>query len=174
MDKNIEVQPDNQIELTADIVAAYVSNNSLPVAGLSELIASVHGALTSLGTPTEPAVAAVEKPTAAQIRKSITDDGLISFEDGRAYKTMKRHLTGRGLTPETYRAKYGLPTDYPMTAPGYSAQRSALAKTAGLGQLRNAVGKAATKATETSEAAPETAKGRGRPRKTAEPVEAEA
>ena len=74
-----------------------------------------------------------EMPSAAQIRKSINPDGIVSFIDGKTYKTLKRHLTSRGLDPKSYRARYGLPADYPMVAPSYAAQRSALAKTIGLG-----------------------------------------
>ena len=168
MDENFEAQPDNHVELTADIVAAYVSNNSLPVAGLADLIASVHRGLTGLGTPTEPAQAEVEKPTSAQIRKSITHDGLVSFVDGKTYKTLKRHLTGAGLDPASYRQRYGLPSDYPMTAPSYSEQRSALAKSLGLGQQRRTGTATGAKVEQTEEAAPEKPKkSPGRPRKTA-------
>ena len=169
MDENIEVQSDNQIQLTADIVAAYVSSNSVPLAGLADLIASVHRGLVGLSTPNEPAKIEVEKPTAAQIRKSITHDGLVSFVDGKTYKTLKRHLTGAGLDPASYRQRYGLPSDYPMTAPSYSEQRSALAKSLGLGQQRRTGTETPKKVAETDEAAPEKTKnGRGRPRKTAE------
>jgi predicted transcriptional regulator len=94
----------------------------------------VHAALVGLGR-NAPAQAepALERPTSAQIRKSVQDDGLVSFIDGRSYKTLKRHLTAHDLTPERYRERFGLPIDYPMTAPGYAAQRSALAKAIGLG-----------------------------------------
>ena len=174
MDENFEAQPDNHIELTADIVTAYVSNNSVPVGGLADLIASVHRGLTSLGTPTEPAPVEVEKPTSAQIRKSITHDGLVSFVDGKTYKTLKRHLTGAGLDPASYRQRYGLPNDYPMTAPSYSEARSALAKSLGLGQQRRTGTVVEEKAAKTEEAAPQKAKnGRGRPRKAAEADAAE-
>ena len=87
----------SEIETVADIVAAYVSNNSVRPSDLPELIASVHAALAGLGAPSGPAVEQVEKPTPAQIRKSITPDGLISFVDGKAYKTLKRHLTKHGM-----------------------------------------------------------------------------
>ena len=174
MDENFEAQPDNHIELTADIVAAYVSNNSLPVGGLADLIASVHGGLTGLRAPTEPAQIEVEKPTAAQIRKSVTHDGLVSFVDGKTYKTLKRHLTGAGLDPASYRQRYGLPNDYPMTAPSYSEQRSALAKSLGLGQQRRTGTDTVAKAAKSDETAPEKAKkGRGRPRKADETETAE-
>ncbi|MBP1181289.1 MucR family transcriptional regulator [Methylobacterium sp. PvR107] len=123
------------IERTVDVVAAYVSNNSLPSAELPALIASIHDALNSIGAgPAAPASETVERPTPAQIRKSIRPDGLISFIDGKSYKTLKRHLTKHGLDPQSYRERYGLPTDYPTTSANYSAQRSALAKSLGLGQ----------------------------------------
>ena len=166
----------NAIELTADLVAAFVSNNNVPLSELAALISKVHAAIAGLGNEAAAEPAGPEKATAAQIRKSITPDALISFEDGKTYKTLKRHLTLRGLTPEGYRAKYGLPADYPMTSASYSAQRSALAHSLGLGQQRRkAFSKAASldemfaktstaqggkaKATEASEAAP---KARGR------------
>jgi predicted transcriptional regulator len=151
------------VDMTADIVSAYVSKNSVRPADLGELIATVHQSLKGLGGPAEPAVEQIEKPTAAQIKKSISADSLISFEDGKPYKTLRRHLTMRGLTPETYRAKYGLPVDYPMTSPAYSAARSKLALALGLGNNR----RAAAKAAEPNEAVSEAPKRRGRPPKAA-------
>ncbi|MBN6823104.1 MucR family transcriptional regulator [Methylobacterium radiotolerans] len=133
-----EAAPTSQldfIERTVDVVAAYVSNNSLPSAELPALIASIHEALNTIGAgPAAPATESVERPTPAQIRKSIRPDGLVSFIDGKSYKTLKRHLTKHGLDPQTYRERYGLPADYPTTSANYSAQRSALAKSLGLGQ----------------------------------------
>lgn len=126
------------VEITANIVGTYVSNNHVQPADFLKLITDVHalvaGALT--GTAAVPASDAeqIEKPTPAQIRKSITPDALISFEDGKPYKTLKRHLGTRGLTPEAYRAKWGLPNDYPTVAPSYVQQRSAIAKAIGLGR----------------------------------------
>jgi predicted transcriptional regulator len=123
------------IERTVDVVAAYVSNNSLPSAELPALIASIHEALNTIGSgPAAPTTESVERPTPAQVRKSIRPDGLISFIDGKSYKTLKRHLTKHGLDPQSYRERYGLPADYPTTSANYSAQRSALAKSLGLGQ----------------------------------------
>ncbi|MCJ2137634.1 MucR family transcriptional regulator [Methylobacterium sp. J-026] len=123
------------IERTVDVVAAYVSNNSLPSAELPALIASIHDALNTIGSgPSAPATETVERPTPAQIRKSIRPDGLVSFIDGKSYKTLKRHLTKHGMDPQSYRERYGLPADYPTTSANYSAQRSALAKSLGLGQ----------------------------------------
>ena len=129
----------NFIELAGDIVAAYVSNNPVPAAELPALIVRVHGAISGLvaGTPTAAGAAPqveVEKPSATQIRKSVRHDGIVSFIDGKLYKTLKRHLASHGLDPRSYRDSYGLPTDYPMVAPGYAEQRSALAKAIGLGQ----------------------------------------
>jgi predicted transcriptional regulator len=152
--------------MTADIVSAYVSKNSVRPADLGELITSVHQTLKGLSGPATPAADQIEKPTPAQIKKSITPDALISFEDGKPYKTLRRHLTLRGLSPEAYRAKHGLPADYPMTAASYSAQRSELARSLGLGSYR----KGQTKAAEPEEAASEAPaepkqKKAGRPRK---------
>lgn len=122
------------IDRAVDIVCAYVSNNSIPASELPELIAGVHRALTPVPAETAPAADEIKPATAAQIRRSITPDALVSFEDGKPYKTLRRHLSARGLTPEEYRRKWGLPHDYPMVAANYAAQRSALAKTAGLGR----------------------------------------
>jgi predicted transcriptional regulator len=134
---NIEHEPtDNTIGLTAELVAAYVSNNNVPVSELSALLANVHAALAGLGNEANAEPAAPEKATPAQIKKSVTPDALISFLDGKRYKTLKRHLTTNGLTMEEYRARYGLPSDYPSTAASYSAQRSELARSLGLGQQR--------------------------------------
>ena len=148
------------IERTVDVVAAYVSNNSLPSAELPALIASIHDALNSIGSgPSAPAAETVERPTPAQIRKSIRPDGLVSFIDGKSYKTLKRHLTKHGLDPQTYRERYGLPADYPTTSANYSAQRSALAKRLGLGQPGRSpsADKAAAPAEEAPAAAPSAA-----------------
>ena len=126
------------LDLTGGIVSAYVSNNSLPAAQLPSLIGNIHAALRGLASraPAEiPApVEVFEKPTPAQVHKSITPDGLISFIDGELYKTLKRHLRRHGLDPYSYRARYELPKDYPMVAPNYAAQRSELAKSIGLGR----------------------------------------
>jgi predicted transcriptional regulator len=119
-------------ELTAAIVASYVERNRLAPSELEALIRSVYGALTALGQEA-PASAPPEKVTAAQVKRSIQPDALISFLDGRPYKLLKRHLNTHGLTPEDYRARFGLPKDYPMTAPGYAAKRSEFAKASGLG-----------------------------------------
>lgn len=121
--------------LTTDLVSAYVANNRMPIAELPALIASVHATLNGLASCAPDAVPqAVERPTPSQIRKSIKPDALISFVDGRAYKTLKRHLATHGLDPDAYRQRYGLPSDYPMVAASYAAQRSELAKSIGLGR----------------------------------------
>src|ERR671913_320037 len=129
-----EAMNSDDTTLTADVVAAYVSHNAVRIAGLPDLIASVHGALQSLKAPQKAEPEKREPPVS--IKKSITSDFLISLEDGRRYKSLKRHLKGRGLTPEQYREKWGLPRDYPMVAPNYAKQRSELAKALGLGQAR--------------------------------------
>ncbi|MDR6815321.1 putative transcriptional regulator [Neorhizobium sp. 2083] len=129
--------PDLLVELTADIVAAYVSNHVVPVSDLSNLIADVHSALSNTSSPA-PVVAAIEKPKPpVPIKKSIEDDYLICLEDGQKFKSLKRHLmTHYNMTPEEYREKWGLPADYPMVAPAYAEARSRLAKEMGLGQRR--------------------------------------
>ncbi|MEQ9469434.1 MAG: MucR family transcriptional regulator [Roseitalea porphyridii] len=123
------------IELTAEIVAAYVSNNSVAANDLPNVISQVHAAL---GGATTTAEAVVEKPTpAVTVRRSIQNDHLICLEDGQRFKSLKRHLmTHHGLTPEQYREKWGLAADYPMVAPAYAEARSKLAKEMGLGQKR--------------------------------------
>ncbi|MCJ2063965.1 MucR family transcriptional regulator [Methylobacterium sp. J-088] len=166
---NVESEHSGHIELAVDIVAAYVSNNSVPSTELPGLIDVVHTALSHLVTTGQGSNGPAEKLTPAQIRKSITRDHIVSFEDGKRYKTLRRHLTLRGLSPEAYRAKWGLPRDYPMTAASYSEQRSELARALGLGQQRrkyNGAGGAAVKelAQVAAKEAPavHTAKARGR------------
>jgi predicted transcriptional regulator len=130
-------QPEHPLDfasITADIVSSYVANNSVHRGDLPTVIASVHAALLGLTTPKQEEC---DKPQpAVSIRKSITPDFLISLEDGKKYKTLKRHLGKLGLTAEEYRAKWGLPADYPMVAPNYAAKRSELARSSGLGQQR--------------------------------------
>lgn len=122
-------------ELSASIVSAYVSNNAVPAAELPGLIKVVRGALTSVlaGVAVLGGEGPVSKLAPAEIKKSITKDGLVSFIDGRTYQTLKRHLTKHGLSADQYKARFGLPADYPMTSPTYSARRSQLAKDIGLG-----------------------------------------
>jgi predicted transcriptional regulator len=125
----------DKVSLSADIVAAYVSRNSVTPNGLPALIESVHSALSRLG-----AEEAVPEPEAlvpaVPIRKSITPSFLICLDDGKKFKSLRRHLGSLGMTPEQYRIKWNLPKDYPMVAPDYAATRSALAKSIGLGHLR--------------------------------------
>ena len=129
------------LEMAGTIVSAYVAHNSLAMSELPGLIGNVHAALSGLGkdAATNPPIAASDKATPAQIRKSITPGALISFIDGKSYKTLKRHLTVHGLDPRSYRERYGLPADYPMVAPSYAERRSALAKAIGLGQPRGGI-----------------------------------
>lgn len=126
---------DAHIEVVADVVSAYVSNNSMRAADLPDFIAAVHASIRSLTKDNvEPAPAAPLVP-AVPIKKSLTQDHLICLEDGKKFRSLKRHLgTVYNMTPDEYRTKWGLPKDYPMVAPGYSAIRSKLAKDIGLGQ----------------------------------------
>lgn len=123
------------VDLATDIVSAYVSNNAVSQSDLARLITDVYGALSSLSlVQTMPAEA--RKP-AVSIKKSVAADYIVCLEDGKKFKSLKRHLsTHYNLTPEQYREKWGLPADYPMVAPNYAAARSALAKKMGLGRKR--------------------------------------
>ncbi|WP_027163415.1 MucR family transcriptional regulator [Mesorhizobium sp. WSM1293] len=122
------------IELTAGIVSAYIANNPVPVAQLPDLIASVSASVRKLDVPEIVNATARQEP-AVNPKKSIFPDHIICLEDGKRFKSLKRHLrTDFGLTPDEYRAKWDLPFDYPMVAPNYSATRSALAKQTGLGR----------------------------------------
>lgn len=121
-------------QLTAEIVSAFIANNRVDPSELIELIASTHRALSKLNAREPKAPEALIPPVS--IKKSLTAEYLISLEDGKRYKSLKRHLSGRGLTPADYKAKWGLPNDYPMVAPNYAKQRSDLAKQLGLGQQR--------------------------------------
>jgi predicted transcriptional regulator len=129
MDEKSEI-----IEMTADIVSAYVGNNSVGAAELPNLIQSIHRALAGVSTGTEVVESAPKEP-AVPVKRSITPGFLICLEDGRKFKSLKRHLrTKYNMSPEDYRAKWGLPKDYPMVAPDYAKARSELAKQMGLGQ----------------------------------------
>ena len=157
------------------IVAAYVSNNSLRAADLPGLIGSVHTAIRQLGDAPAPAV---ETP-AVPIKKSLTKDYIICLEDGKKFKSLRRHLSASyNMTPNEYRAKWNLPSDYPMVAPSYSATRSQLARDAGLGQIAvpkqvkparvgtsNKVKAASSEAVGAEEGSSVPKKGRGRPRR---------
>ena len=121
-------------EVTSEVVAAYVTKNHIQPNELPSLIASVHATLGSLNKAPEPDVPAEPLNPAVPVKKSITEDYIISLEDGRKLKSMKRYLATLGMTPDEYRAKWGLPKDYPMIAPAYAAKRSELAKNSGLGR----------------------------------------
>lgn len=120
------------IELTADIVAAYVAHNPVSRDALPGVIQSVYNTLTSLDAPKAEAAPALTP--AVPIRKSVTPDYIVCLEDGKKFKSLKRHIGKLGMTPDEYRAKWGLPADYPMAAPNYAAIRSRLAKRNGLGR----------------------------------------
>ncbi|GJD92612.1 Transcriptional regulatory protein ros [Methylobacterium hispanicum] len=120
----MHTQPET-LRFTAQIVAAYVKRNSVPAQQLAEVLASVHRSLRDLTGVQEPNP---RKPTPSEIKASVRADAIISFEDGKPYKALRRHLTTRGLTPETYRAKWGLPVDYPLVSSHYSATRSGISR----------------------------------------------
>ena len=129
------------LEMAAEVVAAFVSNNPLPKGELPALIQTIHDSLARLSGGVENAAPNEEpKHPAVPIRKSITPEYLICLEDGKKFKSLKRHLGTHGLTPDQYRAKWNLPADYPTVAPNYAAARSALAKAIGLGQLGGKAG----------------------------------
>ncbi|MCP9626058.1 MucR family transcriptional regulator [Rhodopseudomonas palustris] len=130
------------IELTATIVSAYVGNNPTPAADLPNLIGQVHAALQKLSTGRADTATAEPAKPAVPLKKSMTPEYLICLEDGKRFKSLKRHLrTQYKMTPEQYREKWGLPPDYPMVAPNYAVERSQLAKKMGLGQQRRRRGK---------------------------------
>lgn len=168
-DQTTASQPDF-LGLTADLVAAYVTNNSVPASELPGLMAKVHASLSGLTSAASAEPGKPEPLTPSQIKKSITPDALISFEDGKSYKTLRRHLTLRGLSAEAYREKWGLPPDYPMTSASYSAHRSELARSLGLGQQRRKSSPVTADDGQT-EGKDAPAKRRGRPPKTVEAVE---
>lgn len=131
---------DQLLRMTADVVAAYVSNNSLPTGQLSEIISAVYTSLVALDHRAGNGKAEALRP-AVPIRKSITPDYLVCLEDGKKLKMLKRHLRSTyHLTPDEYRAKWQLPSDYPMVAPNYAQQRSAFAKKIGLGRTGGRAG----------------------------------
>jgi len=130
----LDPQMPDLTELTADIVSAYVANNSVARGDLAEVIVSVYGALHNLTAPAQPAPPKQEPAVA--IRRSVTPDFIFSLEDGKPYKTLKRHLGILGMTPAQYREKWSLHSDYPMVAANYAKRRSDLAKSLGLGQIR--------------------------------------
>lgn len=133
-DKIVEAKTVDHVGVTTGIVTAYLSRNHVPVTEIRSLLVSVHSVVASLDQGAEANAPTPEKLTASQIRRSIKPDALISFIDGKPYKTLKRHLTKHGLTMEQYRDRFGLPWDYPSTAANYSAARAVLAKQMGLGR----------------------------------------
>ena len=134
---DIEAANEDLVKLSGEIAAAYVSHNALSPTELPNLLKSVHAALRALASP--PAAAEPEQQPAVPVRKSITPDGIFCLECGQTYKAIKRHLQrSHELTPAEYRERWGLPADYPMVAPNYSASRSRLAKSFGLGNKRAA------------------------------------
>ena len=122
------------VEITSEVVAAYVAQNHVQTSDLPGLIASVHAAFGSLGTPPVAAPEPEKLTPAVPIKKSVTDEFIISLEDGRKFKSMKRYLGLLGMTPAEYRLKWGLPHDYPMVAPAYAAKRSDMAKAMNFGK----------------------------------------
>lgn len=138
-DASVETKEDNHLEFVADIVAAFVAHNTVAATDLAALIQSVYATLGKLGTAPESVVIEEQKP-AVPIKRSVTPDFIICLEDGKKFKSLKRHLRSvYDLTPDDYRDKWGLPRDYPMVAPAYAAARSELAKAMGLGQVRKKV-----------------------------------
>lgn len=130
------IETPSYIELAAEIVSAYVSNNSVSTTELPQLINDVHNALARINGTAIEAPAEAPKP-AVTVKKSVTPDHIVCLEDGKKFKSLKRHLrTQYNMTPEEYREKWGLPADYPMVAPNYAEARSQLAKKMGLGQQR--------------------------------------
>jgi len=135
-----KAQSDDLLMLTASVVAAYVGNNRVSTTEISDLIASIHQSLGSLGTVPAAAPEPAALVPAVPIKKSVTPDYIICLEDGKHFKSMKRHLmTKFGMTPNDYRRKWGLPSDYPMVAADYATRRSALAMNFGLGRKKEPV-----------------------------------
>ena len=129
------------VALTAEIVSAYVSNNIVSATDIPSLIAQVHGALSRVSNGAAVAAAETQKP-AISLKRSVTPEYIVCLEDGKKFKSLKRHLrTQYNMTPEQYREKWSLPPDYPMVAPNYAAARSELAKQMGLGQQRRRRGR---------------------------------
>jgi predicted transcriptional regulator len=133
-DQNAELSNEDLLRLSAEIVAAYVSQNSVPAANIPDLVRSVHGAVTGLGSA-QPAKSTEKQKPAVPISRSVQDDFIVCLEDGKRLKMLKRYLRSRyDMSPEEYRRKWGLAPDYPMVAPAYAARRSDFAKQIGLGR----------------------------------------
>jgi predicted transcriptional regulator len=129
-----QVSPEEILRMTAEVVSAYLSNNVLPAAQISEVIQAVHGSLNALGSRQNELAAEPPRP-AVPVKKSVTPDYIVCLEDGKKLKMLKRHLRSTyNMTPDEYRTKWGLPSDYPMVAPNYAKQRSEFAKKIGLGR----------------------------------------
>jgi len=137
MDTHTATEATGLIGLSAEVVSAYVSNNSMPSSAIPGFIEEVHAAFRKLAAGESEPVVEAQKP-AVPVKKSVTPDYIICLEDGRQFKSLKRHLsTAYNMTPTQYREKWNLPSNYPMVAPNYAAARSKLAKTMGLGQARS-------------------------------------
>ena len=134
MSETQKISDDQLTKLTTNIVLSYLSHHSTAPTELPRLLHGVHAALKRMTAPPSPAAPAVEKPTPAQVRKSIRPEGIVSFINGKSYKTLRRHLEANGLDETGYRERFGLPRDYPMVAQSYSEQRSNLARSNGLGR----------------------------------------
>ena len=135
------LRSDELLKLASEIVAAYVSNNPIPFSEVPGMIKSIHGTLGSLAGATPSEIATAQKPV-VPIKRSVTPDYIVCLEDGKKLKMLKRYLRSNyNMTPEEYRAKWGLPADYPMVAPNYAAQRSEFAKKIGLGRTASSSGR---------------------------------
>ncbi len=149
---DVAPEPSDLTGMTAAIVSAYVMKNRLEPQQVANLVLSVHQALTGVGGEAAPEPAADESKSKAEIKKSITAEHLISFIDGKPYRTLKRHVGLHGMSMAEYRERFGLPAEYPSTSPSYSAARSAMAKLIGLGQKGRKAKAAAQKAKPASKA----------------------
>lgn len=138
---NQSLRSDDILKLAAEIVAAYVSNNPVPASELPAMIKSIHSTLGGLGGTSQGEMQTGQKP-AVPVKRSVNADYIICLEDGKKLKMLKRYLRSNyNMTPEEYRAKWGLPADYPMVAPNYAAQRSEFAKKIGLGRSASSSGR---------------------------------
>lgn len=147
-------------EIAAEVVCSYVASNAVPASQLPSMLCDIYAALQGLsgGRQHVPSESDGDRPTPAEIRKSVRPDALISFIDGRPYKILKRHLAAHGLDPQSYRTRFGLGEDYPMVAPNYAAHRSVLAKAIGLG-LPHTAGRSSPASTRGGAAATPTDRG---------------
>ena len=131
-----EAETATLIELTVELVGSYVTRNHVRATELPKLISTIYGSLTGMGTAPEIEPESAKLTPPVSIKKSVTDEYLVSMEDGKPYQALKRHLSKLGMTPAEYRAKWGVPVNYPMVSPAYARKRSELAKSIGLGRLR--------------------------------------